>query len=66
MGTGGHILGKKDCIQMVSVKPVLEAFKSNTKEGRDLKKQYAKMKELEKHDEDKIVLALDQLTDILC
>lgn len=51
---------------MVSVKPVLEAFKSNTKEGKDVKKQFSRMKDLEKGDEDNIVTGLDQLTDILC
>lgn len=66
VGTGGQILGKKDTIQMVSVKPILEAFKSNTAVGKDVKKQYARMKELEKGDENNIVQALDQLTDILC
>lgn len=66
VGTAGLILGKKDTIQMVSVKPILEAFKRNTPEGKDVKKQYARMKELEKGDENNIVQALDQLTDILC
>jgi tetratricopeptide (TPR) repeat protein len=51
---------------MISVKPVLEAFKSNTKDGKDVKKQFARIKELEKGNEDNIVTALDQLTDILC
>lgn len=66
VGTNGQILGKKDATQMISVKPILEAIKRNTPEGKDLKKQYARMKELEKNDEDNIVQALDQLTDILC
>jgi len=44
---------------MVSVKPILEAFKSNTAVGKDVKKQYARMKELEKGDENNIVQALD-------
>lgn len=66
VGTGGHVLGKKDVGMMVSVKPVLEAFRSNTKEGKDVKKQFSRMRELEKDDEDNIVTALDQLTDILC
>ena len=48
------------------MKPILEAFKSNTKEGRDVKKQFARMKDLENNDEWNIVTALDQLTDILC
>lgn len=60
------MLGKKDVGMMVSVKPVLEAFRSNTKEGKDVKKQFSRMRELEKDDEDNIVTALDQLTDILC
>jgi hypothetical protein len=59
VGTGGQILGKKDTVQMVSVKPILEAFKSNTAVGKDVKKQYARMKELEKGDENNIVQALD-------
>lgn len=63
---GGKILGKKNTVQMVSVEPILKAFKSGTKDGRDTKKQYAAMKKLENNDEDKIVDALDQLTDILC
>ena len=54
VGTGGQILGKKDTVQMVSVKPILEAFKSNTAVGKDVKKQYARMKELEKGDENNI------------
>jgi hypothetical protein len=33
---------------MVSVEPILKAFKSGTKDGRDTKKQYAAMKKLEK------------------
>jgi hypothetical protein len=51
---------------MVSVEPILKAFKSGTKDVRDTKKQYAAMKKLENNDEDKIIEALDQLTDILC
>lgn len=66
VGTGGQVLGRKDQGLMVSVKPILEAFKSNTKEGRDVKKQFARMGDLENHDEYNIVTALDQLTDILC
>lgn len=51
---------------MVSVKPILEAFKRNTAEAKDIKKLYENMKKLEKGDENNIVQALDQLTDILC
>lgn len=59
VGLGGNVLGKKDVGMMVSVKPVLEAFKSNTKEGKDVKKQFARMKDLENGDEENIVTALD-------
>jgi hypothetical protein len=47
---GGKILGKKNAVQMVSVEPILKAFKSGTKDGRDTKKQYAAMKKLENND----------------
>lgn len=44
---------------MVSVKPILEAFKRNTAEGKDIKKLYENMKKLEKGDENNIVQALE-------
>jgi len=51
---------------METVKTILANFKSNTKDGLDVKKQYALLKELEEDDEDNIVAALEQLSDILC